>query len=90
MTLFMSRSRRRKISPRKVTEALEAKALHLRESLSEQYGRRVGARNILYHLQQDKDLKRIRSFVPKSHATVHDVYCRGTSALVLVHVHRTR
>lgn len=76
MTLFMSRSRCRKTSPRKVTEAVEAKILHLREKLTEQYGRYVGARNILYHLQEDEDLKRIKSFIPKSHATVHDVLVR--------------
>jgi hypothetical protein len=76
MTVFLPRSRRRKTSPRQVTEALEAKILHLRQTLSEQYGRRVGARNILYHLQQDSDLKRTGSFIPRSHTTVHDVLLR--------------
>lgn len=76
MTVFMSRSRRRKTSPRQVTEVLEAKILHLREHLSQQYGRRVGARNILYHLNKDADLQRIGSFIPKSQATVHEVLVR--------------
>jgi hypothetical protein len=70
---FMSRSRRRKTSPRQVTEALEAQILHWRDSLTAQYGRRVGARNILYHLQQDPDLKRRVHFIPKAASTVHEV-----------------
>ena len=65
MTVFMSRSRRRKTSPRQVTEVLEAKILHLREQLSQQYGRRVGARNILYHLNQDADLRAHQQFHPE-------------------------
>lgn len=73
---FLSRSRRRKTSPKKVTEAVEAKILHLREHLTEYYQRRVGARNILYHLQNDADLKRLGVYIPKAPSTVHDVLIR--------------
>ncbi len=73
LTIFMSRSRGRKTSPRQVTETLEAKVLHLRESLSAKYGRHVGARNILYHLQTDRDLQRLGTFLPKSHTTIHQI-----------------
>lgn len=73
---FMSRSRKRVTSPRQVTEAVEAKILHWREQLTEQYGRLVGARNILYHLQHDPDLKRLGVFIPKAASTVHEVLVR--------------
>ena len=73
---FQSRSRRRKTSPRQITEAVEAKILQLREQLTAQYRRRVGARNILYHLQQDPDLKRLGSFIPRSPSTIHEVLVR--------------
>jgi len=76
MSYFLSQSRRRKTSPRQVSEALEAKILYWREHLTETYGRRVGARNILFKLQDDMDLKRIESFVPKSPSTVHEVLLR--------------
>lgn len=42
MTVFMSRSRRRKTSPRQVTDVLEAKLLHLREQLSQRHVHRAG------------------------------------------------
>jgi len=70
---FISQSRRRHHSPSKITDALRAKSIHYREMLTEQYHRRVGARNILYHLHQDLDLKRLGVFVPKSASTVHRV-----------------
>ncbi len=73
---FMSRSRQRKTSPKQLTEAVEAKILHLREQLTEQYQRRVGARNILYHLQRDPDLKRLGVYVPQAASTVHEVLVR--------------
>lgn len=76
LTVFMSRSRRRKNSPRKVTEAVEAKILHLRDTLTEQYQRVAGARNILYHLHEDRDLKQLGVYIPGSHNTVHDVLVR--------------
>ena len=76
LTRFMSQPRRRKSSPRQVTEALEAHILHLRDTLTAQYRRRVGARNILYHLQQDPHLKRQVGFIPKSASTVHEVLRR--------------
>jgi hypothetical protein len=72
----LSRSRCRKTSPRQVTEAVEAKILHLRESLTEQYQRRVGARNILFHLHNDPDLQALGVFIPQSHSTVHEVLLR--------------
>lgn len=70
---FTSHSRRRHQSPKKVTEPLTAKILHYRETLTEKYRRRVGARNILYHLQQDAELKRLGVYIPKSASTVHQV-----------------
>jgi len=70
---FASRSRRRITSPKKVTEALEAKIIHYRETLTKQYHRRVGAKNILYHLQQDVDLKQLGVYIPRSVSTVHRV-----------------
>ncbi len=73
---FMSRSRRRKASPKRVTEVVEAKILHLRDHLTEHYQRRVGATNILYHLHHDDDLKRLNVYLPKSPTTVHDVLVR--------------
>lgn len=76
ITDFMSRSRRRLTSPKKVTEAVEAKILHLREHLTEQYQRRVGARNILYHLQRDPELKRLDVYIPRAASTVHEVLVR--------------
>ena len=74
--LFLSLSRQRKTSPKKVTEAIEAKILHLREYLTEQYQRRVGARNILYHLHQDSDLKRLAVYIPTAASTIHEVLVR--------------
>jgi hypothetical protein len=76
MTPFLSRSRRRKTSPKQVTEPVEAKILHLRDTLNEQYRRRVGARNILFHLHNDPDLQAQDIFVPRSHSTVHEVLVR--------------
>jgi hypothetical protein len=73
---FMSRSRRRLTSPKKVTEAVEAKILHLREYLTEQYHRRVGARNILYHLHNDPDLKQLGVYIPRAASTVHEILVR--------------
>lgn len=73
---FMSRSRRRKTSPKRVSERLEAKIIHLRKTLTEQYHRIVGARNILYHLQEDVELKRIGEYIPKAASTVHEVLLR--------------
>lgn len=70
---FASQSRRRITSPKKVTEALEAKIIHYRETLTKQYHRRVGAKNILYHLQQDADLKQLGVYIPRSASTVHRV-----------------
>ena len=74
--LFLSLSRQRKTSPKKITEAVEAKILHLREYLTEQYQRRVGARNILYHLHQDSDLNRLGVYIPTAASTIHDVLVR--------------
>jgi hypothetical protein len=76
ITAFLSRSRQRKTSPRKVSEAVEAKILYLRDYLTERYQRRVGARNILYHLQQDSDLQHLGAYIPRAHSTVHDVLVR--------------
>jgi hypothetical protein len=76
MTPFMSRSRRRITSPRQVGEAVEAKILHLREVLSQQYHRPVGARNILYHLHHDPDLKQLGVYIPKAASAVHEVLLR--------------
>ena len=76
MTPFLSQSRRRKTSPKKVNEALEAKILHLRDTLTEQYQRRVGARNILFHLHNDRDLQSLAVFIPQSPSTVHEVLVR--------------
>jgi hypothetical protein len=59
-----------------VTELLEAKVIHLREVLTEQYYRRVGARAILYHLHKDSDLKALKVFIPKSASTIHDILVR--------------
>ena len=91
ITAFMSRSRRRLISPKKVTEAVEAKILHLREYLTEQYQRRVGARNILYHLHNDPDLKQLGVYIPQAASTVHAVlvrYDRIPKAPPRIHVPR--
>ncbi len=91
ITAFMSRSRQRLKSPRKVTEAVEAKILHLREYLTEQYQRRVGARNILYHLHNDPDLKQLGVYIPQAASTVHAVlvrYDRIPKAPPRIHVPR--
>jgi len=73
---FLSRPRCRHTSPKQVGEEVEATILHLREQLTEQYQRRVGARNILYHLHRDPDLKRLGVFIPRSPTTVHQVLLR--------------
>lgn len=88
---FQSQSRQRHTSPRQITEPVEAKILHLRDHLTEQYQRRVGARNILYHLQHDEDLRQLGAFIPRSASTVHAVlvkYGRVPRPAPPVHVPR--
>ena len=75
-TVLLSRSRARHTSPKQVTEVVEAKVIHLRETLSEQYYRQVGARTILYHLHKDMDLKALNVFIPKSASTIHAILVR--------------
>lgn len=70
---FSSHSRRCQNSSSRITNALRAKIIHYRETLTEHYHLRVSARNILYHLHQDIDLKQLGVFVPKSASTVHRV-----------------
>lgn len=71
-----SRSRRPKSCSRWTHEVVEARIIDLREQLTEQYGRRVGARNILFHLHRDEDLKRTGHYIPKSPTTIHNVLVR--------------
>lgn len=72
-SVLLSRSRARLTSPKQVSTILEAKVIHLRQTLSEDYHRRVGARTILYHLQHDPELQRLKVFVPRSTSTVHGI-----------------
>ena len=67
---LLSHSRRRKTPYIKVSEAVEARIIDLRDTLSQEYNRRVGARNILYHLQKDEDLKRLQAYIPTSTSTI--------------------
>lgn len=69
-TALMSRSRRRKTPYAMVSEEVEMKIIHLRDTLSQQYHRRVGAKNIIYHLQQDDGLKWKKLPIPTSTSTV--------------------
>lgn len=69
-TALMSRSRRRKTPYELVGEEVEAKIIDLRDTLSKQYHRRVGPKNIIYHLQQDASLKRRKSYIPTSPNTI--------------------
>lgn len=68
--VLLSRSRRRKTSYQWVGEKVEAKIIHFRDTLSEKYNRRVGARNILFHLQEDEELKWLKEYIPTSTSTI--------------------
>ena len=72
-SILFSCSRRRKTPYPVVSEPVEAKIIHLRDTLSKAYNRRVGARNILYHLQRDEDLKRLKASIPTSTRTITNI-----------------
>jgi hypothetical protein len=69
-TILLSRSRRRKTPYERISEAVEAKIIDWRDRLTEQYNRRVGARNILYHLQRDEQLRWSKAHIPTSTSTI--------------------
>lgn len=69
-SVLLSQSRRRKSPYEVVGEAVEAKIIQLRDTLSKEYNRRVGARNILYHLKHDEKLKWMGVYIPRSTATI--------------------
>lgn len=71
--VLFSRSRRRKTPYAVVSEVVEAKIIHLRDTLSKEYHRRVGARNILYHLHQDEWLKWKQEYLPRSTSTINRI-----------------
>lgn len=68
-----SRSRARTISSKLVGEAVEAKILYYRETLTEERNRRVGARGIKPYLLKDPDLKQLKVYIPKSTSTINAV-----------------
>jgi len=68
--VLLSRSRRRETPYTVVSQQVEAKIIHLRDTLSRAYNRRVGARNILYHLQQDEYLQWSKAYIPTSTRTI--------------------
>lgn len=70
---IQSQSRRRKTSPRRIAEAVVETILWLRDTLTERYHRRVGARNIAYHLQHSPDLRRQGYYLPTSSSTIHRI-----------------
>jgi transposase len=65
---FHSRSRRPQTSPYQISERVEARIVALRDTLPEQYHRKVGGKTILYHLHQQQDLAQER--LPRSSSTV--------------------
>jgi transposase InsO family protein len=71
--VFRSRSRRPKqVKPRIHPLVVEA-ILSLRDSLSEQYHRRAGAKLILYHLHEDEHLKAGGYWLPRSTKTIRRI-----------------
>ena len=90
-TVLMSRSRRHKTPYSLVGEEVEAKIIDLRDTLSKQYNRRIGPRNILYHLQQDVSLKQRKSYIPTSPSTITKIlhkYSRIPRRLPVIHIPR--
>jgi len=69
-SVLLSRSRRRKTPYEVVGEAVEAKIIHLRDTLSKDYNRLVGSRNIHYQLHRDEALKWMKVFIPTSRTTI--------------------
>lgn len=71
--VLQSRSRARITSPKRVTEAVEAKILYYRETLTEKRNTIVGARGIKPFLLKDSDLKQLGVYIPTSTSTITGV-----------------
>jgi integrase-like protein len=75
LEMFKSRSRAPLHRARQIIRAVRDAILDLRDQLKEKYGRVVGPKTILYHLNQDTALKRV--YVPRSTRTIWQVLKEG-------------
>jgi len=75
LEMFKSRSRAPLHRPRQIIRAVREAILDLRDQLKEQYGRVIGAKTILYHLNKNAALKTV--YVPRSTRTIWQVLKEG-------------
>lgn len=69
-TVFQSQSRAPHSNPRQISEPVKDAICELRETLSEQYHRRAGARLIRHYLGQDAALQQMKARLPTSSRTI--------------------
>ncbi|MBA3868265.1 MAG: transposase [Anaerolineae bacterium] len=87
LELFQSQSRAPKTRSKSLTPLVRDVILSLRDQLKAIYGRVVGPKPILYHLQQDPLLKQNNVFVPRSSCTIWRVLKDGGRIPTRVHDH---
>jgi len=75
LEMFKSQSRAPHHRPRQIMRAVRDAILDLRDQLREKYGRVVGPKTILYHLNKDVSLKPL--YVPQSTRTIWQVLKEG-------------
>ena len=80
LTMFKSRSRAPQRRPRQIVSAVRDSILSLRDELKAVYGRVVGPKTILYHLQQDERLQQ-QAVYGKALPTGQKVALREVQAL---------
>ena len=91
-TILLSQSRRRKTPYDSISEEVEAKIIHYRDTLSKEYNRPVGPKNIRYQLQNDEHLRWLNVRIPTSTATITKVlhkYQRILRPAPRIHIPRT-
>ena len=75
LEMFKSQSRAPRHRPRQIMKTVREAILDLRDQLREEYGRVVGPKTILYHLNKDAALKPL--YVPHPTRTIWHVLKDG-------------
>jgi hypothetical protein len=74
-TVLYSRSRARKRSPRRVSQAVVARILAIRDEPPGNLRRTPGPKTILYFLAKDRELQQQQAYLPRSTRTVWQNLC---------------
>ena len=83
--MFQAQSRAPKHHPKQVVPLVRDTILGLWDALIERYGRIVGAKTILYHLNRDLALQRQTVYLPQSSRTIWRVLKEGGRIASRVH-----